>query len=66
MYRRILVIEDEAILRRVIVRNLTSRGLTAYEAGSATEAVAVAQAKASWATVPSSPRSRRFAARPPP
>ncbi|MFN8515928.1 MAG: hypothetical protein U0841_25760 [Chloroflexia bacterium] len=29
MYRRILVIEDEAILRRVIVRNLTSRGATA-------------------------------------
>jgi DNA-binding response OmpR family regulator len=45
MYRRILVIEDEAILRRVIVRNLTSRGLTAYEAGSATEAVAVAMAE---------------------
>jgi DNA-binding response OmpR family regulator len=45
MYRRILVIEDEAILRRVIVRNLTSRGLTAYEAGSATEAMTVALAE---------------------
>ena len=45
MYRRILVIEDEAILRRVIVRNLTSRGLTAYEAGSAAEGVAVALAE---------------------
>jgi DNA-binding response OmpR family regulator len=45
MYRRILVIEDEAMLRRVIVRNLTSRGLTAYEAGSAAEGVAVALAE---------------------
>ncbi|MFN8541680.1 MAG: response regulator [Thermomicrobiales bacterium] len=45
MYRRILVIEDEAILRRVIVRNLTSRGATAFEAGSAAEGVAVALAE---------------------
>jgi DNA-binding response OmpR family regulator len=33
-YRRVLLIEDEAALRRVIARNLTSRGLEVREAGT--------------------------------
>jgi len=35
MYRRILVVEDEPTLRRVIARNLTRRGLMAVEVDSA-------------------------------
>ena len=42
MYRRVLIIEDEATLRRVMVRNLAGRGLIVYEAATAAEAVAVA------------------------
>jgi DNA-binding response OmpR family regulator len=38
-YRRVLVVEDEAILRRVIARNLTARGLDVGEAGTAAQAV---------------------------
>lgn len=45
MYQRVLVIEDEAALRRVIVRNLAGRGLTVHEAATAAEAVAVALAE---------------------
>jgi len=38
-FRRVLVVEDEAILRKVVVRNLTSRGIQVYEAGTGAEAV---------------------------
>ena len=43
-FQRVLVVEDEATLRRVIARNLTGRGLAVCEAESADAAVdAVAQ-----------------------
>lgn len=43
-YRRVLVVEDEAMLRRIIARNLTGRGLVVREADTAEGAVgAVAQ-----------------------
>lgn len=42
LYRRILVVEDEALLRRVIARNLRGRGCEVCEAGLATEAIALA------------------------
>ena len=43
-YRRVLIVEDEATLRRVMARNLTGRGLSVIEADSAEAAVgAVAQ-----------------------
>jgi DNA-binding response OmpR family regulator len=35
----VLVVEDEAPLRRVVARNLTSRGVEVLEAGTAREAV---------------------------
>jgi DNA-binding response OmpR family regulator len=38
-YRRVLVVEDEAALRRVIERNLTGRGVAVREAASAAEAI---------------------------
>ncbi|MBV9171305.1 MAG: response regulator [Chloroflexi bacterium] len=38
-FRRVLVVEDEAILRSVVARNLTGRGIQVYEAGTGTEAV---------------------------
>src|SRR5438045_497032 len=38
-YRRVLIVEDEAILRRVMARNLTGRGLVVSEAESAEAAV---------------------------
>jgi len=41
-FRRVLVVEDEAILRMVVARNLTSRGLQVYEAGTGAEAVQMA------------------------
>jgi DNA-binding response OmpR family regulator len=41
-FRRVLLVEDEASLRRVIARNLTGRGLQVSEAGSAAEAVRAA------------------------
>ncbi len=37
--RRVLVVEDEVTLRRIVARNLTSRGLEVREAGTAQEAV---------------------------
>ncbi len=45
IYRHILVVEDEATLRRVIVRNLTSRGYRVREAETATAAIAAALAE---------------------
>jgi DNA-binding response OmpR family regulator len=38
-YRRVLIVEDEATLRRVIARNLAGRGLVVHEADSAETAV---------------------------
>ncbi len=38
-FRRVLLVEDEALLRKVIARNLTSRGIQVCEAGTANEAV---------------------------
>ena len=38
-YRRILLVEDEATLRSIIVRNLTARGCEVREAGTADEAL---------------------------
>ncbi len=38
-YRRVLLVEDEPALRRVIARNLTSRGLEVAEAASVAEAL---------------------------
>ena len=43
---RVLLVEDEATLRRVIARNLTSRGLVVQEAATAAEAIAAACADA--------------------
>lgn len=40
--RRVLLVEDEPTLRRVIARNLASRGLEVREAGTAQEAVEAA------------------------
>ena len=40
--RRVLLVEDEPTLRRVIARNLVSRGLDVQEAGTAQDAVDVA------------------------
>src|SRR6267378_1319578 len=38
-YRRVLLVEDEPALRRVIARNLSSRGLDVAEAGTVAEAL---------------------------
>jgi DNA-binding response OmpR family regulator len=38
-YRRVLLVEDEPALRRVIARNLTSRGVEVAEAGTVAEAL---------------------------
>jgi DNA-binding response OmpR family regulator len=38
-YRRVLLIEDEAVLRGVIARNLTSRGVEVREAATAEQAI---------------------------
>ena len=38
-YRRVLLVEDEAPLRRIVARNLTSRGVAVCEAGTAGEAI---------------------------
>lgn len=43
MYRHILLVEDEAALRRVIARNLTARGLLVSEAASADAAIVAVQ-----------------------
>ena len=37
--RRVLLVEDEALLRTVVARNLTSRGIDVCEAGTGAEAV---------------------------
>jgi DNA-binding response OmpR family regulator len=39
-YRRVVLVEDEETLRRVIARNLTSRGVEVREAGTVREALA--------------------------
>src|SRR5262245_55344199 len=39
MYQRVLIVEDEARLRRVIARNLTSRGISVREASTGGEAL---------------------------
>jgi CheY-like chemotaxis protein len=44
-YRRVLLVEDEVVLRRVVARNLTSRGIQVSEAGTAGEAVQAATAE---------------------
>jgi DNA-binding response OmpR family regulator len=41
-FRRVLLVEDELALRKVIARNLTSRGIQVSEAGTATDAVRLA------------------------
>ncbi len=41
MYRRVLIVEDEPTLRRLILRNLTSRGHEVREAATAAEARAM-------------------------
>jgi DNA-binding response OmpR family regulator len=38
-HRRVLLVEDEAALRRVIARNLTGRGVGVSEAGTVSEAL---------------------------
>ncbi len=38
-YRRVLIVEDETLLRRVIAQNLVSRGLIVREADSAGAAI---------------------------
>ena|SRR5579859_2166885 len=38
-YRRVLIVEDEAILRKVIARNLVARGFDVGEAETAVQAV---------------------------
>jgi DNA-binding response OmpR family regulator len=43
-YRRVLLVEDEAPLRNVIARNLTSRGIDVHEASTVAEALAAANA----------------------
>jgi DNA-binding response OmpR family regulator len=45
-FEHVLLVEDEPTLRRVIARNLTSRGITVQEAGTAGEAIAAASASA--------------------
>jgi CheY-like chemotaxis protein len=39
MYSKVLLIEDEAVLRRVIARNLNARGAQVLEAATAQEAI---------------------------
>ncbi len=41
-FRRVLLVEDEALLRKVIARNLTSRGIHVSEAGAAADAIRAA------------------------
>ena len=45
-YRRVLLVEDEATLRRVIARNLAGRGLLVREAETAAEALQALRAEA--------------------
>jgi DNA-binding response OmpR family regulator len=44
-YHKVLVVEDEAPLRRIIVRNLESRGYAVREAATAAEALAALRAE---------------------
>lgn len=44
-FRLVLVVEDEVVLRKVIARNLISRGIHVCEAGTATEAIRAATAE---------------------
>jgi DNA-binding response OmpR family regulator len=44
-YGHVLLVEDELPLRRVVARNLTSRGIQVSEAGTAAEAVEAAIAE---------------------
>jgi DNA-binding response OmpR family regulator len=44
-YRRILLVEDEATLRGIIVRNLTARGCEVREAATAADALAALAAE---------------------
>jgi DNA-binding response OmpR family regulator len=44
-YRRVLLVEDEAALRRVIARNLTGRGIAVREAATVSEALAALSAE---------------------
>jgi len=41
-FRRVLLVEDEVPLRKVVARNLMSRGIQVSEAGSAAEAIRAA------------------------
>jgi DNA-binding response OmpR family regulator len=41
-FRRVLLVEDDDTLRRVIARNLTSRGIAVREAATAAEAIEAA------------------------
>jgi DNA-binding response OmpR family regulator len=41
-YRRVLLVEDQPMLRNVIARNLSARGLDVGEAGTAAQAVEAA------------------------
>jgi DNA-binding response OmpR family regulator len=43
---KVLLVEDEVTFRRIIARNLSSRGLQVREAGSAAEAVAAVNKEA--------------------
>lgn len=45
-YQRILLVEDEAMLRRVIARNLRGRGFAVREAELANDAIAMALVQA--------------------
>jgi len=45
-YQRILLVEDEALLRRVIARNLRGRGFAVREAELANDAIAMALVQA--------------------
>jgi ActR/RegA family two-component response regulator len=45
-YRKVLIVEDEATLRRIVARNLTGRGLEVREADSAEAAVGVSLVRA--------------------
>jgi DNA-binding response OmpR family regulator len=44
-YERVLVVEDEAPLRRIIARNLSSRGVQVREASTAGEALQASSAE---------------------
>jgi len=44
-YERVLIVEDEDVLRRIIARNLTGRGMRVREAVTADEAVAAVLAE---------------------